>query len=157
MPPEIAVWLNRIGLGLGIVSFFLAAPEILGQHKLNAIENKIESVLLPWPIVLRVLLREDDYSLRGWVQTLIVGPVFSSLVGFPLIVIVLALTNFRPLLFWPSVGIGLVAIVLSIGFIEAGPRILAQLSDDTRFRQRCLICGAVFFLIGSILQCAATF
>ena len=48
MPPNYSVHLNRVGLILDFLSFWLAAPEILGEDRLRAVEATLKRGLKGW-------------------------------------------------------------------------------------------------------------
>ena len=42
--PTTVMWLNRIGMLMGFLAFWLGAPEILGETRLSKLEAGIEGV-----------------------------------------------------------------------------------------------------------------
>ena len=45
-------WVNRVGIVLEFLSFWLAAPEILGEERLRALERRVEKGIMKLPMIL---------------------------------------------------------------------------------------------------------
>jgi hypothetical protein len=151
-------WVNRIGMVLEFVSFWLAAPEILGKQRLLMVENRIRKMLHFLPrlstpviaillVVMPLVCIGEFYLMRtGQIQRSAYGPTITApkdgmyygvfYIIFPLF---LLLT-------------GVYFLVDKIG-----PALLHSLADDKRYRHRALIVGATFFTLGFILQIITTF
>jgi hypothetical protein len=56
----IAPWLNRIGLLAGFISFWLVAPELIGEERLLSLESRAESYL--------GLLKDSNLSILDWLM-----------------------------------------------------------------------------------------
>lgn len=49
-------WVNRLGMSLEFLAFWFAAPEILGEERLRALEQRVEEGIKVLPSVLMILL-----------------------------------------------------------------------------------------------------
>ena len=159
-------WLNCLGIVLEYCSFWFAAPELLGEERLSALENSLEQVLLAQ---IKVVLPRRTFWLRVanriiWLRKKVFQLRVVSL-GFALIVAVLLLVLVLMKGAAMSPGRSLVVLVAGLGLIaalvrlmeEGIPRVLPRLADDSRMRQRCLIFGAILFTLAFVVQLRAAF
>ena len=136
-------WVNRVGIVLEFLSFWFAAPEILGEERLRALERRVERGI----------------SLLAVAMAMIAGLAgMMGLVGLTAVTIM----GEEAMADWGWVaGIALMAGIgmwLAIMYEQkALPRLLRVLADDTRIRRRSLAMGAVLFVVGFLLQLVATF
>jgi hypothetical protein len=49
-------WVNRVGIVLEFLSFWFAAPEILGEGRLRALERRVEKQVRQLPIMTGALM-----------------------------------------------------------------------------------------------------
>lgn len=130
---------DRIGLFLQFLSFWLVAPEFLGDHRINLVRKAASHVLqaflfFPIGITLGVIggawvFRLLDESLHSYLRALI------------------------------GAGI-LLAVLFSIYRAirtDVVQRLLERLEDNHAFRTTLAWMGALLFTVGFILQFVATF
>jgi O-antigen/teichoic acid export membrane protein len=75
-------WLNRAGLTLGFFAFWFAAPEVLGEARLRALEHALEGMLrISIKVVAGVglLVFFGSLPLAIWIQSLWTGGSFGQL------------------------------------------------------------------------------
>jgi len=97
-------WVNRVGIALEFLSFWFAAPEILGKRRLRAMERKVERVIRALPLALlmsffwtaMVVLTVWFGILWGWRMLLValavvlaIGAVLKIMLGQALLFLVL--------------------------------------------------------------------
>ena len=219
----VKLWVNRVGIVLEFLSFWFAAPEILGEKRLRALERRVEREVRGLPSMVGIsmlaatvavfvvvwVLEQGPSSSRGDIVfgvlmfALIVGLLprvwrdlveafdflmkLSSLERRRVTVIVLAvlpvagvvsvallrlglqwermgeMPRWLDMLIWLSFCVLLgaaftlgtqLALILQDKVVQPLLRVLA---DDKRIRQRSLAVGAVLFVVGFLLQLAATF
>ncbi len=158
-------WLNRMGLIIQFLSFWLAAPEILGEERLRRLQSRIASGvnLLPSLSVEVTMggLAVIAVMLGIWLDT-ILSPIlpepnsavrWSGLPSRPylLVMVVIAFTALNLAAFW--VGRKVSAEVKE----KIVPRLLDSLAKNERVRQRSLVLGAALFTAGFLMQLVATF
>lgn len=52
-------WVNRLGIVLEFLSFWFAAPEILGEERLRALERRVEQATIWLSLIGRVVVTAD--------------------------------------------------------------------------------------------------
>lgn len=132
--------LNLLGIVLEFLSFWFAAPEILGEERLRAIERRVEQGIRASPVLLFAVAVMLYVVFVGWAM-------WAGMVGaVPLAT------------FWAALGalVGAAVILFLQGVAEKiAPPLLRILADDTRRRQRSLAVGAVLFVFAFLCQCTA--
>jgi hypothetical protein len=155
MPDWLFEWANRAGIILGFLSFWFAAPEFIGEERLKAWERSLERVLrgsIPLALGLTigcgVVFLAFVCGIAAWTLLSGILPLLSSVEKHVL-----------SLLFIASFMLG-----LWVGHDAAdwGTRrivrpLLARLAEDEAIRRRCLMFGALLFILGTALQLFATF
>jgi hypothetical protein len=139
-PYHLADWFNRVGLVLGYGSFFLAAPEIIGEERLGRLEGFLVSGLRKFRKVLDVAI------MPVLVVSLLVYPLWK--LGHH--------QSFRDsqpdFIVW--------AIDIAFPLLWLSDRLLKMyvslVSKKEGARQIALLLGAVLFTVSFILQFAAT-
>jgi hypothetical protein len=140
--------LTRIGIFLEFVSFWFAAPELLGETRLKAMEDAVESFLRRHKL--------DQTVTRG---TYLAGSVAILLSIAGLMLGYLLPPRFRV----ASVDImaelfGAAIILFAMAILSlAARRLLPVMADDQEIRRRYLAIGAGLFVLGTVLQLLATF
>lgn len=147
-------WVNRVGILLEFLSFWLAAPEILGEERLRKLERRVEDMVRVLPVVvtgvfvtlwlLTAIWRvETDIELQmGWrVGGIRTGVIYT-------VSLILTLISIYFLTRYPT------RRVLTENVVRP---LLLQLANDQPIRQRSLVVGAVLFVVGFLLQLIATF
>jgi hypothetical protein len=143
MNPELADWLNRISLILGFLSFWLVAPEFIGERRLKSWETALASGLLKMPLILRivsalcVLIGAALYGIE-WVSS----AVFSHPLN-------LAIPAWFAVPFYISIFLNITEPLT--------PWAVKKLANDSNVRQRSFFVGAILFTISCVMQFAATF
>jgi hypothetical protein len=149
MDPLLIVWLNRIGIVLNFVSFFLVAPEILGENRLIRIELRLQSLLVK---VSRISPGHD--ALGG-----IAGALLTVLAAFVIVIpqlLKIDLLTALVVIFIPPIAF----LILAVFWIWIGNKtiqLLKYLTNHMRIRQFLLIVGVSFFITGNLFQLLATF
>jgi hypothetical protein len=143
-------WVNRVGILLEFLSFWLAAPEILGEERLRALERRIEQAtgVLLWALLLvatGVLLIGALGLAAGMVIMRFRTELWDRLLVYRRAV---GMT-----VWWGALGASL-GLALEIVVTRT---VLRMMADDARIRQRSLAVGAVLFVVGFLLQLIATF
>ena len=140
-------WVNRVGIVLEFLSFWLAAPEILGEERLKALERRLEKEIKQLPDLLAVLVAALAGMLAAVVLMLVVAgevtPV-AAVAGVVLMVVA-------------AVATAAAAVVANKLQEKIAAPALRVLADDKRIRQRSLAVGGVLFVVGFLLQLIATF
>jgi hypothetical protein len=153
-------WLSITSLILQYASFWLAAPEILGEKRMHSLERGLAATIIGMPRFVIIF--------GGWVpafvgSALIVKKVYDQFGLLPLF----RHGSNRSL--WVDSFLGLL-----LGFAVYGSAWMAmkiagkvanwataplvrKLANDSPFRERCLIVGAIIFTIGFILQLLVVF
>jgi hypothetical protein len=128
----IAPWIMQIGMTLEFLSFWFAAPEILGEKRLKKYEDILEA------------------SLKT-------SRFYGILLAFLILVLIPTVYfYFSDYGVWPlAITSGLLLIMII--FIWIASKLLPILADDTRIRRRWIAIGAILFIAGFLLQMAATF
>jgi hypothetical protein len=148
--------LNLLGIVLEFLSFWFAAPEILGERRLRAIERRLEKGIEKSPLTLLWVAMVAALALM-WVVTMamcwvtlrlmLVGMTPVDVLANVLAVVVMALLPMCVLSAALTVAIKLQEKVV--------PPLLRVLADDERIRQRSLVVGAVLFMIAFLCQFTA--
>lgn len=160
------MWLNCLGIVLEYLSFWFAAPELLGEERLSALENSLEQILQAQKEV--VLPRRTFWLRVGnriiWgprkvFQLRVVSLVAALIVAVLLPVLVLmkgaAMSPGRSMI---ALVAGLFLIVTLVMLMEhAVPLVLGPLADDSRLRRRVLMLGALLFTLAFAFQLTAAF
>ena len=138
---DLAKVLNLLGVVLEFVSFWFAAPEILGEERLRALERRVERgiVLLLIAMVIMTSLA-GMIGLGGQLLALLMGEEAMEDWGWVGGIALMA-------------GMGMWLVVMYEQRVL--PRLLQVLADDTRIRQRSLAVGAVLFMIAFLCQFTA--
>jgi hypothetical protein len=137
-------WVNRVGIVLEFLSFWFAAPEILGEERLRAVEQGVEKGIGLLPAV--VGSRWTVFAL---------GMVAGVLVS--LRAVTEGLWEDLGLLGITAAAVGTGMAVVTITLEKVVEPVLRVLADDQRIRQRSLAVGTVLFVVGFLLQLIATF
>jgi len=137
-------WIDRVGLLLNFLAFCFAAPELLGERRLKTWRQPLERwlmviVVLVWFLLLSFL----------WVA-------FSDLMPDEMV-------EMMPTI-WLISTTAVLSVVSALPLIIPGGVLsrvvrpmIQQLADDAHARRRFLAAGAVLFVLGFLLQLAATF
>jgi len=148
---QLVVMFDRVGLILNFLSFWLAAPEILGEDRL------------------RIIVKVFEDSAKGitrfvnFLIFIVVLMVVASCFLFALIYI-LSSTIDKSVISWIGGAITII-IFLGTAFLladgldrlnELTEGVFKRLADDSKIRQRSLVVGAILFVLGNILQLLAT-
>jgi hypothetical protein len=169
MDPETCIWLSRVGIVLGFLSFWCVLPEFLGDNYLKRSEQLLEASLKLIPIFIGVLVALSAIGAFAWYIAgggIRVSDWWASLFGIdpkkgPIVA--------RILLLIPLLGAAWLfsTIIVEWGFsaprvaVDFGERwidpILRRLANDERIRFRAFFVGASFFVLSFALQFAATF
>jgi hypothetical protein len=135
--------LNRIGMILGFLSFWFAAPEFIGEERLKQWEIQLAAWLTGIPGILKkiaigILLIYAAYTVAAW------NPIL------------LGLTKRAPIPWWLTLlsGAPLFFIYLQEVIIM---RVVPTLANNTRTRQNSLIVAGIFFTSSFVLQFISTF
>jgi hypothetical protein len=144
MDPVVANWLNRLGMLLGFVSFWLVAPEFIGEERLRRWEVMLEQGLRFFPTAFHVLLVLSPFVVVGIAVRLESrGALTRSETSW----IVCSLMVLYLVGWWFSVRLEKKLI----------PALLHRLAEDEQIRARSLILGAWLFGASFLLQFGATF
>jgi len=132
-------WVNRVGIVLEFLSFWFAAPEILGEERLRKLERRVEKGVIVLPEVLFVV--------GVAVMFLIIIPLtLNERISWSVATLMIVVVSVLVLLLLPLAMQGVVI-----------PPLLRILADDERIRQRSRAVGAVLFVVGILLELIATF
>jgi hypothetical protein len=126
-------WLNRIGLILGFLSFWFAAPEFIGEERLKSWEQSAARTL---SFVVFVLELFAGSILIG--STLLRFVYDKWIIGVPMFIGWVFVFQPKPIKRFVS-------------------WVVAALANDRKVRQRSLFIGAVMLTISFVLQLVATF
>jgi hypothetical protein len=146
-------WINRLGILLTFISFWFAAPELIGEKRLRLWENKVSNGLEGIPHFIAntmlVVLLFGAILIVPWffgIPLIRLSDMnfFQNFAGFIVFILGLAIATWI---------VDRLENALSIPF----SRILHWLADEEQTRRRSLILGAWLFVTGSILQFWATF
>jgi hypothetical protein len=141
LPHQLADILNRVGLALGFVSFWLAAPELIGEERLKAWEGRLATGLLKLPTMLNIAIAIITVLLLGFfVWRLAWSRSFFH--SEPPFVLVVALDAMFVLL-WLSE--------------KVLKKFVSIMAGDKGVRQASLVIGAALFTVSFLLQFAATY
>jgi hypothetical protein len=136
--------LNRIGMGLSFVSFWLVTPEFIGEVYLRTWEKALADFLSGMGPALKRTL----YMFGGSCAAVVaIRFLEKELTGHMLI----------PSLpqGWPVALMGLAGLSLLIE--QFGPPLVRKLAIDGNVRRRFLLVGAFLFTVASVLQFWATY
>jgi hypothetical protein len=153
MNHETATWLNRIGLILGFISFWFAAPEFIGEQRLKTWEESLANLTKKLPGI---------FAQVGGFFLLIGAIVF---LGVVLGILGVNVSEHRLMVTCiASVYVfGLVIMLFIYYWVISDPlerlalRIVSVLANDRKQRQRSLFIGGGLFIISFLLQFFATF
>jgi len=88
-------WVNRVGIVLEFLSFWLAAPEILGEERLRALERVLERGIRALPLTVLMVLRLTGLALVVMAFVVAMGggwkAVVLVMVGWILVTVVLSM------------------------------------------------------------------
>jgi hypothetical protein len=148
---EIGNWIERTSLICGFVSFWLAAPELMGEQRLAKIENVLERCLKHFPKMI--------YT---GAFLLVIGTAAYCIPHMPYMPLYkdgnTGWAAFREFgLFAFSIPLAMFILMLETPIERAARWAINHLQDDSRLRARCLIVGALLFILSFALQFAATF
>jgi hypothetical protein len=146
MDQNLAVWLTRIGILFELLSFWFAAPELLGEKRLRAIEMRLEKPLWHWRR-LSLMKRTDLLFLLGGLTVFTFG-MFLGKLPWPLPIVIPGLLGLLVII---------VGTIAEIVMTTLATYLLHQMINDENIRQRSLLAGAVLFVLGTILQFLGTF
>ena len=132
--------LNLVGVLLEFLSFWFAAPEILGEERLIKLESGLERAIKLLPVVVGA---RWTVAAVGMVAALVVGTGMED----P--------WEWLGLLGLTSAAVGTGMAVVTITLEKVVPHVLRVLADDERIRQRSLAVGAVLFMIAFLCQFTA--
>lgn len=142
MAHEMADWVHRVGLLLGFLSFWFAAPEFIGETRLLNWEEIVARGIgkLPFAVkALTVLIMASS----GWYY------------------IVLSIENGRmEPMSGTSLLMGGVLGATIVFFDSIKPyldKIVSRVAKDEHIRQRSLLLGGVLFTLSFVLEFIATF
>ena len=135
------------------LSFWFAAPEILGETRLHQLEKYIESGIRTGIRHWENLATIVSLSFATVWMIAVVFLMFQSFFAGnepvnPLSSRDMLLTLYFPLFFF--------AILAGLFRYSIGPRLLRILADNSRLRRRSLIVGAFLFIFGFLLQMIGT-
>ena len=139
-------WVNVVGILFEFFSFWLVAPEILGEERLKSWEERLETGIGILPKIVVTLLSLFLVATAGYI-------FFGFIIGRRLIEFAL-LSEATGVVF-----VFLMSLAFMIGWNmerRLVPRLLRTLRDDAKFRERCLAVGAMLFVIGTAFQLIAT-
>lgn len=153
-------WLSVTSLILQYASFWLAAPEILGEKRMHSLERGLAATVVAVPRFVIIF--------GGWIpafvgSTLIVAKIYNHFGLLPLF----QRGSSRSL--WLDSFLGLLLLVAAYGSAWlainiagnvanwATAPLIRKLANDSPFRERCLIVGAIIFTIALILQLLVVF
>ena len=133
--------LNLLGIVLEFLSFWFAAPEILGEERLRAMERGLEKgiKLLPAVVGARWTVLAVGMVVTVMVQVAMEEP--RNLLGLTALTAV-------------AVGTGMAVVTITLKEKVVEP-VLRVLADDERIRQRSLAVGAVLFMVAFLFQFTA--
>jgi hypothetical protein len=126
--------LNLLGVVLEFLSFWFAAPEILGEERLRALERGLEKGMKQLPNALGIVVA----------QAVLAPLAEAPLAGMAVVVAAVAVA---------AMAAGVAVADKSQEKVVAP--VLRVLADDERIRQRALMVGAVLFMIAFLCQCTA--
>jgi hypothetical protein len=133
--------LNRVALVLGFLSFWLAAPELIGEERLKAWEARLASGLLKLPVALNGAIAIITFLLVGFfIWRLAQSHSFSR--SEPPFVLVVALDAM------------FVFLWLSEKLLK---KFVSVMATKSGVRQASLIVGAALFTASFLLQFLATY
>lgn len=138
-------WLNRIGLILNFVSFWLAAPEILGEERLKTLyRTGLKSV--------------------PFIAGFFIFYLYILLIGLPVIYIIQHFKDTNVAKYTLLAGFILMFVGLPLsGYLRnridrwLQSSLFLELVDNYLLRRRLLFLGGIFFVTGFVLQFVATF
>ena len=143
-------WVNALGLLLQFVSFWLAAPEILGDSGLKRMQNLIKNLISNMSVILLSLL-VLSYALFFAINGVLKGMEASSsgitegemtryyiVLAAAMLLYLFFMIRFKRIRNWIDVSI-------------AAPLLDKYIHND-RLRRNSLISGALLFTIGFLMQ-----
>jgi hypothetical protein len=148
MTQETADWINRIGMAIGFLSFWFAAPEFIGEERLKEWEDRLARILRALP----------KHSVLYWIA------VYAVVAAICFLYIALWTHWLLPsvphpvswLLRLTCLIVGGIIINKKI-MIDLLQRVVGRLATRGRERQRLLFIGGVLFTCSFALQLTATF
>jgi hypothetical protein len=149
MSHELGNLLNRIGMVLGFLSFWLIAPELIGEHRLQSWERSFAKTL-SWLVYIGALLAVIvlEFIVYAFIYYIVVYLIRSSR-GAALIEAL------------PDTLVGIFFVVAVWLFADLydplAERLVSRLANDARVRRRALLFGAALFIVAFLLEFAATF
>jgi hypothetical protein len=147
---ETIVILNRTGQILGFLSFWFAAPEIIGENRLKSWSSLLEkgafNIPILWALLYLLLL---FYVLIDYlIHALTIGRIFTFPEDFAVRIILLFMASSTPI--YPNI---LKPRKPNALLIKAAK----FFADNQKFRHWSLFLGGFLFTISFILQFAATY
>jgi len=153
--------LNRVGILLGFISFWLAAPEFIGKDRLTVYEKQLSKIteqipkLFTFTSVIFLIVTASIVVIIIWR----INPPFKDDVDLGNADAQLFLFHGR----WSAVAVaGIVAFWASC-YKKINPlfrhitlRLVSKLAKDNKQRQKTLFMGAFLFFVATVLQLLAT-
>jgi len=137
---ELTDWLNRIGIILGFLSFWFAAPEFLGEERLKDGEWRLSKLLAEHGSNVVMVLGSTGAAIAA-VATLFFckpGEIWTNLAKF--------------------LGAAFLAAAILVFLVTAVLRkLISALANSDRARMNSLIVAAVLLTVSTIIQLALTF
>jgi hypothetical protein len=143
-------WINAIGMLLQFLSFWFAAPELLGDTKLKAFEKGLKNFIASIPMILIIMIItifSISFSLSGIIKGMNASREgisdselysFYIILFFAIIIYLIFITYYRKIHAWLIVHL---AQPLSY-----------KLINQQSTRKSALIVGAILFTIGFLCQ-----
>lgn len=159
MEPQVAVIFTRMGLFFDLLSFFFAAPEILGEERLKSLFKHSSSFL--WWLAGGLFI----LTMLGAASFVLIYPIF-------FLRFINVFTTYRPnrispfpVSFFLNWALNNYDFLIRLSFISAGlswlPKILMKTSEiliyNDRARRILLNLGLFLFIIGVVSQFIGTF
>jgi len=140
--------LNRIGLVLGFFSFWLAAPEFIGEQRLKSWELVLAASIQRVP---KAVQRVTGYALSFLTCGFLIGLVVSVFAGDISVL-------FSPFFLLTGTLVALIGIPLSFFFVRFPLEgLVRRLANDSHVRQKALFLAGLLFTVSFVLQFVATF
>ena len=145
--------LNLLGVMLEFLSFWFAAPEILGEERLKALEQGLEKGIKQFPLTLLWVAMLAALALMLVIMAAMVWVTVTLVLMDVMLVDALSMV----------LAVGLMALLL-MGVLPAAlavattlqekviPHVLRKLANDQRIRQRWLAVGATLFVMAFLCQ-----
>jgi hypothetical protein len=144
--------LNRIGLLLDFLAFWLAAPEILGEERLKKAESLVERFIKAFPFVITIIIGLIVLVAYAYMGSVDVDNLFKTMqIDSPLeIRVYSALFCFTPIL------VAVLVPIIMVMLFATSQKLLTIMANDENIRKRALVIGAILFILGFILQFIAS-